>query len=185
MRRIKKSVDIHSGLESTLMILASRLKSKGDRPAIELLKDYSEVPDIECYPGLLNQVFMNLLANAIDALDSACDDPDWTGEVPTLKIVTQWHSDSHELEVQIADNGIGMDEQTQAKLFDPFFTTKPVGKGTGLGLSISYQIIVENHSGTLACTSQQGQGATFTIRLPQKVPASVASRVPEIRTAVR
>ncbi|MGD1939282.1 MAG: ATP-binding protein [Cyanophyceae cyanobacterium] len=183
----QKSVDIHSGLESTLMILASRLKTKGDRPAIELIKDYGEMPDIECYPGLLNQVFMNLLANAIDALESACDDPAWGEKVPTITVRTSWDSDRRELEVEISDNGTGMDAQTQSKLFDPFFTTKPVGKGTGLGLSISYQIIVENHKGTLSCESQLGHGTTFTIHLPQpqNLPAKAQTQGQTIRTAVQ
>ncbi|MGD1849217.1 MAG: sensor histidine kinase [Cyanophyceae cyanobacterium] len=182
-----KVVDIHSGLESTLMILASRFKAKGDRPVIDLIKDYGDVPDIECYPGLLNQVFMNLLANAIDALESACADPIWGEKVPTITVRTRWDSDRHHLKVQISDNGTGMAAQTQGKLFDPFFTTKPVGKGTGLGLSISYQIIVENHNGTLGCDSQLGQGTTFTICLPypQTAHVNAPSQSQDIRTIVR
>ncbi|MEM1425327.1 MAG: ATP-binding protein, partial [Cyanobacteria bacterium P01_H01_bin.130] len=169
----RKSADIHSGLDSTLMILGSRLKAKGDRLPIAVTQDYGEIPAIECYPGLLNQVFLNLMGNAIDALESATHDPTWTGETPTLKICTHWLPDTEELEVQIRDNAMGIDAEVQSKLFDPFFTTKPVGKGTGLGLSMSYQIVVETHGGSLECESQPGKGALFTIRLP-KEPAPQA-----------
>lgn len=174
----QKVVDIHAGLESTLMILGSRLKGKGSCQAISLVQDYGELPLIECYPGLLNQVFMNLLVNAIDALEETAQNPDWQ-DTPTIVLQTRWLTELSTLEVQIRDNGLGMDEVTQAKLFDPFFTTKPVGKGTGLGLSISYQIVVENHQGSLDCQSQLGQGTTFTIRLPQPNASSpVASGGP-------
>lgn len=173
----QKSVDIHSGLESTLMILGSRLKGTGDRPAIQVVKDYDTLPDIECYPGLLNQVFMNLIANAIDAVHSALDNPNGSQESPTLTLRTRWNPGENIAIVQVQDNGTGIDRTTQSKLFDPFFTTKPIGKGTGLGLSISYQIIVENHQGSLECESQLGQGTTFTIRIPQ--PNRKQSEQPE------
>ncbi|MDB9493500.1 ATP-binding protein [Spirulina major CS-329] len=154
----RKYADLHDGLDSTLMILNRRLKAGSDRPEIKIIKQYDQLPALECYPGQLNQVFMNLLANAIDALEEHQPDQ------PAIEISTaqtdQW------ITIRIKDNGIGMNSQTLTKVFDPFYTTKPVGRGTGLGLSISYQIIVDKHHGHLQCTSQFGQGTEFQIVLP-------------------
>ncbi len=155
-----KEVDLHQGLDSTLLILQNRLKSKGDRPSIEVIKDYGNLPLIECYAGQLNQVFMNILSNAIDALETSRKD-DLT--LLTIHIQTK-QADSNAI-IRIVDNGSGMTKAVQTRLFDPFFTTKPIGKGTGLGLSISYTII-EKHRGTLNCHSELGQGTEFIIEIP-------------------
>ena len=151
------------------------------RPEIKVIKDYGQLPKVSCYSSQLNQVFMNLLSNAIDALETQpsprvitirteMGSGEWgvgNGEessptpyslLPTLSVV-----------IRIADNGSGMSEELQKKIFDPFFTTKPVGRGTGLGLSISYQIVVEKHGGQLSCVSALGQGTEFTVKIPLKV----------------
>ena len=159
-----KRVDLHAGLESTLLILQHRLKASHDHPAIALTKQYADLPLIDCAAGLLNQVFMNLLSNSIDAMESACQQH--LIQQPEIQICTA--IDSTGVIIRIIDNGIGIPEQIQHRLFDPFFTTKPVGKGTGLGLSISYQIIVEKHQGTLECHSAIGQGTEFRIWIPIK-----------------
>jgi len=158
----KKSIDIHEGLESTFVILRSRIKDQIKRPAIKVIKEYAELPKIECYAGQLNQVFMNLLSNAIDALDEAWE-TDNTLE-PTITIRTGLID--NQLKVQIKDNGNGIPNDIQIKLFDPFFTTKPVGKGTGLGLAISQQIVVERHKGSLECHSRTDEGTEFIIQIP-------------------
>jgi GAF domain-containing protein len=164
-----KPVDIHEGLDSTLLILQHRLKPNSLHLGIEVVKEYGHLPLVECFAGQLNQVFMNLLANAIDALeDSCCQFPKLGKEEfhPLITIKTQLTVDDR-LQISIKDNGVGIDKKVQAKLFDPFFTTKPVGQGTGLGLSISYQII-EKHAGKLQCVSQPGEGAEFLIDIPIK-----------------
>jgi two-component system NtrC family sensor kinase len=163
----KKPVDIHEGIESTLLILQKQLKGKPNDPSIQIIKKYGELPKIECYPSQLNQVFMNLLSNAIDALDEQNRQPSPGNkiETPTIWIMTERsHEDS--VTISIKDNGLGIPKHLQAKIFDPFFTTKAVGKGTGLGLSISYQIIVETHSGELLCHSELGKGTEFVIKIP-------------------
>jgi len=163
-----KLARVNDGIDSTLMILQHRLKANAQRPAIQILKDYGEIPEIACYPGQLNQVFMNILANAIDALDDSQDGlayKDLEAHPHTIQIRTQV-SDAQRLTVSIQDNGPGIPEAVRSKLFNPFFTTKPVGKGTGLGLSISYRIITEKHGGKLFCDSVLGQGTTFVIELP-------------------
>ncbi|PSB29085.1 PAS domain S-box protein [Stenomitos frigidus] len=170
-----KPVDIHEGIDSTLMILQSRLKATADHPAIEIVKDYGALPLVECYAGQLNQVFMNILANAIDALDgynkqrsvpSAQREPSQI--TIRTKLVTDKHQTNHvnRVAIQIQDNGPGMTALVQQQLFNPFFTTKPTGKGTGLGLSISYQIVVDKHHGSLHCVSQPGQGSEFWLKIP-------------------
>ncbi len=159
-----KAVNIHEGIDSTLMILQSRLKTKLD-PDIQIVKDYGTLPLVDCYPGQLNQVLMNILSNAIDAVEDARDSNAADTFLPSITICTRVIS-SNRLMIQIADNGSGINEQVRSRLFDPFFTTKTVGKGTGLGLSISYQIVTEKHKGRLVCQSTLGQGATFIIEIP-------------------
>lgn len=163
-----KAVDIHEGLDSTLMILQNRLKDKPEHPAIEVCKNYQCLPLVECYAGQLNQVFMNILTNAIDALDErdkkrSCQQ---IKAVPSQIIITTEALSSQRVRIRIADNGPGISETVLQRLFDPFFTTKPIGKGTGLGMSISYQIVTEKHQGTLYCNSQLGKGAEFVIEIP-------------------
>jgi two-component system, NtrC family, sensor kinase len=159
-----KLVDVHEGIDSALSVLKHRLQANAQRPKILLKKRYTELPLVPCYPGELNQVFLNLLTNAIDSLETAIASQQLI-EPPMLSIHTEPLDDATVL-ICITDNGIGIPESIQTKLFDPFFTTKPVGKGTGLGLSISYQIITEQHQGTLSCHSQPGEGAIFAITLP-------------------
>ncbi|MEH1940164.1 MAG: ATP-binding protein [Nostoc sp.] len=163
----KKLVDIHEGIDSTLIILQNRLKDRKIGESINIIKEYGELPQVECYAGLLNQVFMNILANAIDAIEESLDisDPSWVRDKRKICIRTEL-TDDNQVIIRISDNGPGIPENLQKQLFDPFFTTKPVGKGTGLGLSISYQIIVEKHGGQLQCISAFGEGTEFMIKIP-------------------
>jgi signal transduction histidine kinase len=159
------AVDLRDGIESTLLILQHRLKADHNRPMIKLIRQYDEaLPMVECLPGLINQVLMNLLSNAIDAMESACEEG--LIQEPEIRICTAIEGDG--VLVSIIDNGIGIPEAVKNKLFDAFFTTKPVGKGTGLGLSISHQIVTEKHGGRLDCISTPGEGTTFRIWLPLK-----------------
>lgn len=153
-----KSVNLHEGLDSTLMILRHRLKPTPKSPAVTVVRDYDVLPDVDCYPGQINQVFMNILANALDALAPL-------GEKAVITIRTSLVGDDS-VEISIVDNGPGIPDAAKSRIFDPFFTTKPVGKGTGMGLSISYKIIVEQHSGKLECFSSAEQGTEFVIRMP-------------------
>jgi signal transduction histidine kinase len=166
-----KSVYLHQGIESTLLIWQHRLNLDNGWE-IEVVKDYGDLPKVECYPGLLNQVFMNLLGHAIDALESNIA---W-GEIERSPQITIRTTGKHPnwISVSISDNVSGIKEAAKAKLFDPFFTTKPVGKGTGLGLSISYQIIVEKHGGRIECFSTEGEGTEFVIEIPVRQGALVA-----------
>ncbi|MCG9883972.1 MAG: ATP-binding protein [Cyanobacteria bacterium] len=163
-----KAVDLHEGIESTLLILGNRLKANGQRSAIAVQRHYGDLPLVECYAGQLNQVFMNLLANAIDAFDElnqgqAGEDPIcW---LPKIDIRTQ-RVGNDQVQIAIADNGPGIPLEIQSKLFDAFFTTKGVGKGTGLGLSIAYQIVTDKHGGHLSCESKPGHGTQFILRIP-------------------
>ena len=162
----QKAVNIHEGVESTLLILNSRIQTSPSNIVIE--KAYGELPLIDCYPSQLNQVLMNLIANAIDALEACSDRPATEDSLPRenkIQISTEV-IDPDWIRVAIADNGVGIEKDAIAKLFDPFFTTKPVGKGTGLGLSISYQIIVEKHRGRLYCQSNPGRGTQFFVEIP-------------------
>ncbi|MFW9258949.1 sensor histidine kinase [Nostoc sp. CALU 546] len=161
----KLLADLHQGLDSTLMILQHRLKGNGDRPAIEVIKSYGIIPEINCYLGQMNQVFMNILANAIDALDEALILGKISDQIPQIQITTEVDSEQWVV-IRIADNGTGIPESVKQRLFEPLFTTKPVGKGTGLGLSIAHQIVLEKHNGTLEVNSQMGMGTEFTIRIP-------------------
>ena len=184
-----KEVNIHEGIDSTLMILQSRLSQITGYPAIKVIKEYGDLPLVECYAGQLNQVFMNILTNAIDAIAARCatqaspekrvKHPEAEEEfVPCIQICTgmlelRSQEDGHpasslnpRLFIRISDNGCGMGESVQSRIFDPFFTTKPIGTGTGLGLTTSYQIVVEHHKGRLDVTSLEGQGSEFAIELP-------------------
>jgi signal transduction histidine kinase len=149
--------------------LQNRLKARYNHPAIEIVKEYGQLPTIECYGGQLNQVFMNLLSNAIDALE---DMPDHLG---CITIRTRVNADRSGIIIQITDNGPGMSQEVKAQLFDPFFTTKPLGKGTGLGLSISHQIVVEKHGGILKCESALGKGTEFWIEIPLQASRCLSS----------
>lgn len=160
-----KKVNINEGIDSTLMILQHRLKEQSNLPEIQLIKNYGNLPLVECYASALNQVFMNIISNAIDALQEPDKSFYKLGKIPTIIIETLINNEDH-LVITIADNGKGIDQEVQNKIFDPFFTTKPVGSGTGLGLSISYSIIVEKHGGTLSCISTPGEGTKFIIEIP-------------------
>jgi PAS domain S-box-containing protein len=161
-----KEVDIHDGINSTILILQSRIKSHLDRPEIQIVQSYGDLPLVYCYASQLNQVFMNLLANAIDALEEFYDQtaPNFS-QALEIRITTAV-TDHQTVMITFQDNGPGIPLEIQSRLFDPFFTTKPVGKGTGLGLSISYQIVTEKHQGKMRCESAPGQGTRFTIELP-------------------
>ncbi|XGV86474.1 MAG: ATP-binding protein [Limnothrix sp. BL-A-16] len=159
-----KSVDIHAGLDSTLMILSNRLKATDQRPAIQIQKHYGDLPPVECYAGQMNQVFMNLLTNAIDAID---EDKRGDREPPQIAITTTL-ADPETVQIVITDNGPGIAPEVQRNLFDAFFTTKDVGKGTGLGLSIAQQIVVERHGGRLTCRSELNHSTSFLIEIPMR-----------------
>lgn len=169
-----KAVDLHEGIDSTLLILQNRLKPRFDHPGIHVSKKYGELPLVECFAGQLNQVFMNILSNAIDALEERDRGQpfDVLQQHPsTIEITTEPLGDDW-LRVAIADNGPGMPLDVQQRLFDPFFTTKPVGKGTGLGMSISYQIVTERHHGRIECQSSAEEGTRFVIEIPIQQPGS-------------
>lgn len=169
-----KAVDLHEGIDNTLVILQHRLKPKADRPEIQVVRNYGILPLVECYAGQLNQVFMNILSNAIDALEESSRDrsfQDLSDRPNRISICTQ-RSAGDRVQVMISDNGAGISEAVRSRLFNPFFTTKPVGKGTGLGLSISYQIVAEKHHGNLWCESSD-QGTTFVLEIPCRQPALV------------
>jgi PAS domain S-box-containing protein len=165
-----KPVDIHEGIESTLLILQNALKETSAHPEIKVVKEYGSLPLVECYAGQLNQVFMNILTNAIDALrqHEAQYLQRKQEKYPSCITIHTSYEENSQIAIRIEDNGPGMSPEVKNRLFDPFFTTKPVGKGTGLGLSICYQIIVDKHSGQLQCISQPGQGTAFLIKIPVK-----------------
>ncbi len=164
-------VNIHDGVDSTLLILGHRLKGKGTRPAIKVIKEYGELPLVECYPGQINQVFMNVLANAIDALEEStiscplCGEKQESNDNPQIRISTEMLQGDRVM-IRIADNGVGITPEVMQHLFTPMFTTKSVGKGTGLGLSISREIVEAKHGGTLTCISSPEWGVEFVIELP-------------------
>lgn len=153
-----KSVDLLEGLENTLKFLQHRLKPQAHRPEIKIVKDYQKLPLVECYAAQMNQVFMNILTNAIDALEMVAK--------PVIKIQASFSEHLQQVHLAIADNGCGIPEEIMPKIFDPFFTTKPVGQGTGMGLAVSYKIIVDQHGGLLECFSKPGEGSEFLITLP-------------------
>lgn len=173
-----KPVDIHEGIDNTLVILQHRLKGANNIGEIEVRKHYSKLPKITCYASLLNQVFMNLLINAIDALESqpyprkitistsVSSDSEPALYNPNSNLATQ---KSQSVMILIADNGCGICEAVRHRIFDPFFTTKPVGRGTGLGLAISHDIIVEKHGGKISCISAPGGGTEFILQIPISV----------------
>ncbi|MBW4689019.1 MAG: GAF domain-containing protein [Komarekiella atlantica HA4396-MV6] len=165
-----KPVDIHEGIDSTLLILQHRLRAKPESPAIELVKEYGDLPLVECYAGPLNQVFMNVLSNAIDALEDSKESKSEShnSQIIIRTAIGELEGNVKSVIIRIADNGLGIPETVRTRICDPFFTTKPVGKGTGLGLSISYQIIVEKHGGVFKCDSQPGLGTEFWIEIPMK-----------------
>jgi len=178
-----KQVNLDQGIDSTVLILKHRLTQQGNRPPIQLVKDYGQLPLVKCYPGQLNQVFMNILSNAIDALDDAHNTAYLSGlpstktrnfqntskthsqPSPMIRIHTEFVEPNWAI-IRITDNGAGIKAEVQSRIFDPFFTTKPVGQGTSLGLSISYQIIVDKHGGQLQCHSHPPHGTEFVIKLP-------------------
>lgn len=163
-----KPVDIHEGIESTLLILQNRTNGDDENPGIEIVKEYGDLPLVECYAGQLNQVFMNILCNAMDALDSYQQfrSPEERRRYPSKITIGTEVTNSGTIVVKIRDNGPGMTAAVKKRLFDPFFTTKPVGKGTGLGLAIGYQIVVDKHRGKLDCISAPEAGAEFRIEIP-------------------
>ena len=165
-----KAVNIHDGIDSTLMILQHRLKAKHNHPEIPVIKEYGNLPLVECYAGQLNQVFMNILSNALDALEESDlrRSAEEMRQNPSLISIKTEMLKPDRILIRIADNGPGMPESVRNRLFDPFFTTKPVGKGTGMGLSISYQIVTDRHNGSLQCHSSPGNGAEFAIEIPLK-----------------
>ena len=160
----QKPADLHEGIESTLLILQHRLKVSPEHPAIEVIRKYGEIPLVECYPSKLNQVFMNILANAIDVLEESNGSDNTKPQIviSTEQLPNQW------VAIHIVDNGKGIPKEIVSKIFDPFLTTKPIGKGTGLGLSISHQIITDQHGGKIDCYSTPGQGTEFVIQIPCK-----------------
>jgi signal transduction histidine kinase len=196
----RKPVDIHEGIENTLMILQHRLKPEAAN--IQLIKEYGNLPQVECYAGQLNQVFMNLLNNAIDALEKSDQGqtsclaervtPEQSKGNPRIIKISTEVVDRSSVEafscletenfksvvIRIADNGPGIPKMLKKRIFDPFFTTKPVGEGTGLGLSISYQIVVEKHGGQLQCLSEPGKGTEFIIEIPLTPPALKSAQTP-------
>lgn len=160
----KKTVDLHAGIDTTLMILKHRLKKQYNRQDIQVVKEYGQIPMVKCYPGQLNQVFMNIFTNAIDALVKRLEDDSFL--IPSIRIRTRLSDCKTSVIIGISDNGYGIPPAVKQHLFDPFFTTKPVGSGSGLGLSISQSIIVEKHQGELECHSHPGRGTEFVIKLP-------------------
>lgn len=159
-----KKVDIHEGLDNTLLFLQNKL-TKNTNQNIQINKNYGKIPLIECHAALLNQVFLNILNNAIDVLDETVEKQVTETFSPQINILTKILA-SGDVLIRIADNGLGITDEIQQRIFEPFFTTKAVGKGTGLGLAVSYQIIVEKHKGSLNCISKPGQGTAFWIQIP-------------------
>ncbi|MBP0018574.1 MAG: response regulator [Cyanobacteria bacterium SBLK] len=164
----KVAFELHDGLDSTLLILKHRTKGNSERPAIEIVKNYSNIPEIYCFPGQINQVFMNLLANAIDAIDEANQGKTFSeiqANPSRITIETKVLEDKR-VRVGIRDSGCGISPATRERIFEQGFTTKEVGKGTGLGMAIAKQIIEEKHGGEIACYSELGKGTEFEISLP-------------------
>ncbi|MBD2607140.1 two-component sensor histidine kinase [Scytonema hofmannii FACHB-248] len=169
-----KAVDIHEGIDNTLMILQHRLKATDKSPEIEVIKDYGNLSNVECYAGQVNQVFMNILVNAIDALEefNAKRTYQEIRDNPCRITIRTSVVDFLWVKIAIADNGSGIPESIQKRIFNPFFTTKPVGKGTGMGMAISYQIITEKHGGKLEFFSKPGKGTEFVVQIPMRQQVS-------------
>jgi two-component system, NtrC family, sensor kinase len=159
-----KVVNLHDGLDSTLVLLTHRLRLNSDRSEIMICQNYGELPRVECYAGEMNQVFINILSNAIDAINERVIQKG-TLENPCIEIQTR-SLDNDLIQITIHDNGIGMTDEVRSQIFNPFFTTKPVGSGIGMGLANTYQIIVEHHRGDITVCSALGEGTSFTITLP-------------------
>jgi signal transduction histidine kinase len=183
-----KDVNLHEGIDSTLLILQNSLKPRCAGKAIAIVKDYGKLPLVECYAGQMNQVFMNVLSNAIDALQAcskfAAESKSGNPTKPTISIRTE-QIDQHWVQIQIADNGTGMSEAVKQRIFNPFFTTKPVGKGTGLGLSISHQIVTEKHGGEFNCQSTPEVGTTFVIKIPARQSRQSVQQPSQIQQSER
>ena len=189
-----KPVDVHQGIDNTLLLVQHRFQSQPQRPEINIIKNYTDLPLLECYPGQLNQVFLNVINNAIDALEETylftsnvvleTENPSSLGrpnQEKKLQIIITTELISPELlSIRIRDNGCGMTEDVRKDIFNPFFTTKPIGKGTGLGLATSYQIIVNKHQGRLSCNSLLGKGTEITIEIPTKTSQQSISPPKEI-----
>lgn len=179
-----KAVNLHEGIESTLLILQNRFKACAPSPEVMLIKDYGDLPPVECYASQMNQVFMNILSNALDALEdyalqqNALKESGEQAFQPCIHITTQVRQPNW-VTIEFTDNGPGIPEALQRRIFDPFFTTKPVGKGTGLGMSISYQIVTERHRGRLSCHSVPSEGTTFTIEIPIQQTQAGEERSPD------
>ena len=171
----KIEFNLHDGVDSALLIFKYRLIANENRPEIEVIKNYGKIPPVKCYVGQLNQVFMNLLANAIDAVEESNRGKSFEEiekEPSRITIVTELSEDNKQVIVRIADNGTGMPEEVKARVFEQGFTTKGVGKGTGLGMAIAHQIITEKHGGQITCDSTVGQGTIFMIAIPNKISPS-------------
>lgn len=165
----KTAFDIHDGIDSTLLILKHRTKANEQRPQVEIVKHYGELPEVQCFPGQLNQVFMNLFANAIDACDEANKGKTYQAiEQNPNRITIHTSVVDQQVQIQIQDNGCGMKPEAVERTFEQGFTTKKVGKGTGLGMAIAHQIVTETHGGAITCTSRLGEGTAFTIVIPQE-----------------
>ncbi len=163
----KTKFNIHDGIDSTLLILRHRTKAEAQRPPIQIIKDYGKLPIIKCFPGQLNQVFMNIMANAIDAFDEANQGKTYTEIKANPNCITiRTYMENGQVKIELQDNGCGMSPETQGRIFEQGFTTKEVGKGTGLGMAIAYQIITNKHGGTIECESTLGKGSKFTIAIP-------------------
>ncbi len=173
----KSLFDLHQGLDSTLLILKHRLKANSQRPDIKVIKDYGKLPLIGCFPGQLNQVFMNLLSNAIDALDEASQDKSFQDNqlIPRQITIATRLLPEKQVTVSIRDNGIGMPDEVKSRIFENLFTTKAVGKGTGLGLAIAQQIIAEKHDGHISVLSELNIGTEFMLTLPVDTDCSLCS----------
>ena len=164
----KTKFNIHEGIDSTLLILKHRTKANEERPQIQVIKDYGNIPPVQCFPGQLNQVFMNILANAIDAFEEANQGKtyDEIEAYPNIITIHTSKLDENSVQIEIKDNGCGMKTNTKERIFAQGFTTKEVGKGTGLGMAIAQQIVEEKHGGTITCHSEEGKGSTFVIKIP-------------------
>ncbi|MDX2099951.1 MAG: ATP-binding protein [Leptolyngbyaceae cyanobacterium bins.59] len=176
-----KTVDIHEGLDSALLLLCHRLEKDSNQTMIDVMQNYGTLPPVECYPAALNQVFMHLLTNAIDALEEGMErsptrNQNIEARSPMITIQTEVSGPGW-VRIRVTDNGPGIPPEVQSRIFDPFFTTKPVGKGSGMGLAVSYQLIVDKHGGRLQCKTQPGQGTTFILEIPTEQNPIIRGRL--------